>query len=261
MPHLAAVDRYDCAIANSARPSRVRQQPPELCCCTLTGLTDLCRLVVRELRHGKVSNESEDQVLVVAEPGAPPVSRHGRRGYACAAGWRPGHSGGERPVTVQQAARTSASRRSFPAPRAWQASAIGLQQQVRHGRGPALLGQLEVVDVFKITKQVGSAPGVQRAGQMREFSRRTRHASARRCIRAAPKASMSPADRPATCRQVRSRVPATCTYVRLFAAQGGGLVGVQRRGGAQQRPDVLHERRQRGGGAAADPGHPPGWRP
>ena len=35
MPHLAAVDRYDCTIANSAMPSRVRQQSPELRCCTL----------------------------------------------------------------------------------------------------------------------------------------------------------------------------------------------------------------------------------
>ncbi len=37
MPHFAAVDRYDWMRANSASPSRVRQQPPEPRCWTLTG--------------------------------------------------------------------------------------------------------------------------------------------------------------------------------------------------------------------------------
>src|ERR1019366_4883545 len=39
MPHLAAVDRYEWTTAKSASPSRVRQQPPEVRICTLTGRT------------------------------------------------------------------------------------------------------------------------------------------------------------------------------------------------------------------------------
>src|SRR5271165_6957444 len=36
---LRAVDRWDWTIAKSARPSRVRQVPPEVRCWTLTGRT------------------------------------------------------------------------------------------------------------------------------------------------------------------------------------------------------------------------------
>ena len=39
---------------------------------------------------------------------------------------------------------------------------------------------------------------------------------------------------------------------------GGGLVGVQHRGGGQQLPDPVHERREQPGGLAPDAGHEPG---
>ncbi len=41
MPHLVVVSRYDCTVAKSVRPSRVRQAPPEVRCWTLTGRTAL----------------------------------------------------------------------------------------------------------------------------------------------------------------------------------------------------------------------------
>ena len=137
--HLAALDRYDCTIANSARPSRVRQQPPELRCCTLTGLTDLFRLVVRELRDGKVSNESEDQVLVVAEP-----ARHPSR-VAGGAGMPPlvvlQAVGGQRPVAFQQAGQGARMEAVLPGRACLAGAGIRLEEQVGHGRGPALPGR------------------------------------------------------------------------------------------------------------------------
>ena len=46
--------------------------------------------------------------------------------------------------------------------------------------------------------------------------------------------------------------------VQVPGGAGGGLVGVQHPGLAQQRPDPVHERAEPGGGLAADPGHEPG---
>jgi hypothetical protein len=36
MPHLVAVDRYDCTTAKSTRPCMVRQDPPEVRCWIFT---------------------------------------------------------------------------------------------------------------------------------------------------------------------------------------------------------------------------------
>ena len=115
----------------------------------------------------------------------------------------------------------------------------------------------EVVDVFKIAKQVSSAPGVQRAGQVAVAGVAVAHQHAG--VAGQHPAGAGVLRGPPGHVQVSEVAGAGHVHVRqALRGPGGGLVGVQRRGGAQQRRDVVHERRQRGGGAAADRGHPPG---
>jgi hypothetical protein len=56
MPHVAAVDRQDSAMAKSASPSRVRQAPPEPRCWTLTGrMVHRAWLLLKMSRSGRVA--------------------------------------------------------------------------------------------------------------------------------------------------------------------------------------------------------------
>ena len=134
---------------------------------------------------------------------------------------------------------------------------IGLEEQVRDSRGPALPGRLEVADVFKIAKQVSSAPGVQCAGQVGVAGVPVAHQYPGAAGQ--DPAGAGVAGGPPGHVQVSEVTGAGHAGVRqALRGPGGGLISVQRRGGAQQRRGVLHERRQRGGCAAADRGHPPG---
>jgi hypothetical protein len=113
-------------VANSLRPSRVRQQ------------------------------------LVVAEPSRHPSRVPGGAGMPPLIAFQP--VGGQRPVAFQQAGQDVRVKAVLAGLAGPDGVAIGLGQQVRHGRGPGLPARLEVVDVLQIAEQVSRAPGVQRAG-------------------------------------------------------------------------------------------------
>jgi hypothetical protein len=66
--------------------------------------------------------------------------------------------GGQCPVSFQQAGQDVRIEAVFPGPAGLAGAGIGQDQQVRHGRGPCLLGWLEVVDVLEIAKQVNLMP-------------------------------------------------------------------------------------------------------
>jgi hypothetical protein len=81
MPYLAAVDRQDWTMAKSASSSRVRQQPPEVRCWTLTGLMSRPAWLLGE-PDGQIGGELQDHVLVVAEAAGQPQAAHGGLGVA-----------------------------------------------------------------------------------------------------------------------------------------------------------------------------------
>jgi hypothetical protein len=69
MPHLVAVSRYECTRAKSMSPWRVRQQPPEVRCCTLTGRTARSAQLLSLFRYRNNTNKRHHVVTMYSSHG------------------------------------------------------------------------------------------------------------------------------------------------------------------------------------------------
>ena len=134
---------------------------------------------------------------------------------------------------------------------------VGVDEQVSHGPCPDLALGVEAVQPGQVTQPVRAAPGVQCIGEM--LIPPVAVADDGAGVAGQDAASVDRFAGPVAGVHRGEELSARHVHVAQFPRRpGGGLVGIQHRGGRQQLPDPVHERRQQPGGLAPHAGHEPG---
>ena len=108
--------------------------------------------------------EAEDHVLEVQEPAGDPAGVLRSRGPALGVRGEPVR--GERLVAGEEVLQDGSVQDCLPGLAGFSCGVASLDEQAGHLRGPVLFSRLEVVQVLQVPQEMGSAPGVQRAGEV-----------------------------------------------------------------------------------------------
>src|ERR1019366_4709337 len=121
--------------------------------------------IVGEDVQVRTGDETKDHVLAGAEPACEAAGVGGGGGAPVEAGGQA--AGGQVPVAGEQAVQDGGVQGGLAGHAGGRGGVAGLDQQAGHLTCPRLPGGLELVEVLQVAQQVSSAPGVQRAGQVR----------------------------------------------------------------------------------------------